>query len=390
MSQSISRRDFIIQAGAATGAAVLGCSHSSAPPNDPSLDHIVIVTMENRSFDHLLGWLPGADGKRSGLSYLDRDGVAHSPSHLTDPQMCGFLDPAHSYEGGRSQFNNGACDGWLVTPGNDSYAIGYYDAADLPFLGKAAPAWMVLDRYFCPIMGPTYPNRIASIAGQTDRLSNTKSDCTLPTIIDRLKGAGLSYVNYGDTQTTTSLWGLKYLSLIKPISAFLSDAANGSLPNVALVDPDILHEPSNSYHPPGDVRDGCAFLAKIYNAIIKSPQWKSTLLVLTFDEWGGFFDHVPPPLAPLPPSEAAIGNDGRRGFRIPTILVSPFVKRGAVSSKVYDHMSVLRLIESRWNLQPLTERDAQANNLMDELDLTNPRLDAAVIEVPGAPFGHQC
>lgn len=371
---------------------MLGCSHSSDPenPDEQSLDHIVLVTMENRSFDHLLGWLPGADGKRGELSYKDSNGVSRSPSHLTDPQMCGFLDPNHSFEGGRSEFNNGACDGWLTTPGNDSYAIGYYDAADLPFLGRAAPAWTVLDRYFSSIMGPTYPNRIASIAGQTDRLTNTRADCTLPTIWDRLKSAGLSGLNYGDTQTTTGLWGLRYLSMIKPMSSFFADAANGSLPNVALVDPDLLNDRSDSFHPPGDVRDGDGFLAKVYGAITRSPQWSSTLLIVTFDEWGGFFDHVPPPRAPLPAAEAAIGNDGLLGFRVPTILISPFVKRGAVSSKVYDHISVLRLIESRWNLAPLSIRDAQANNLLDELDIANPNLNAPVIDVPGGPFGHQC
>jgi phospholipase C len=174
------------------------------------------------------------------------------------------------------------------------------------------------------------------------------------------------------------------------VSEFFKDAANGSLPSVAYVDPDILNEPSDSYHPPGDVRDGDAFLAKVYAAVTKGPLWSKTLLILTFDEWGGFFDHVAPSAAPLPTGEAAIGNDGMRGFRIPTILVSPFAKRGAVSSKLYDHASILRLIEWRWSLQPLTVRDAQANNLVDELNFTSPRLDAPVIDVPGAPFGHAC
>jgi phospholipase C len=396
MTHRISRRDFVARAAAATGVGLLACSHTEDPTPDPSgpdasgLDHIVIVTMENRSFDHLLGWLPGADGKRTELSYRDKSGAAHSPFHLTDPQMCGFLDPNHAYDGGRSELNNGACDGWLTTPGNDLYTIGYYDAADLPFLGRAAPAWTVLDRYFCPILGPTYPNRIVSLAGQTDRLSNTREDCALPTIWDRLQSAGKTGLNYGDTITTTGLWGLKYLSRIRPMSEFFRDAANGSLPSVAYVDPDILNEPSDSYHPPGDVRDGDAFLARVYAAVTKGPLWSKTLLILTFDEWGGFFDHVPPTAAPLPAGEAAVGNDGMRGFRIPTILVSPFAKRGAVSSKLYDHASILRLIEWRWNLAPLTVRDAQANNLMDELDFTSPRLDAPAIDVPGAPFGHRC
>jgi phospholipase C len=347
--------------------------------------------MENRSFDHLLGWVPGADGKQASLAFRDSGRNSHPTHRLTDFQECGFADPNHSFQGGRLEYNNGACDGWLTTPGNDLYSIGYYEAADQPFLGRAAPAWTVLDRYFTAFMGPTYPNRLISQAGQTDRLSNTLVASTLPTIWDRLSAAGLSGRNYGSPLTTASLWGSRYSSIIRPISEFFTDAASGSLPNVAFVDPDFLNEPSNSYHPPGDIRDGDAFLASIYGAVTRSPAWSSTLLILTFDEWGGFFDHVPPPIAPIPPGEQVAGNvDGRRGFRIPTILISPFAKRGFVSSTVFDHASVLRLIEERWNLQPLTVRDAQANNLADVLDLAHPQLSAPAIDVAAGPFGVPC
>jgi len=348
--------------------------------------------MENRSFDHMLGWLPGADGRQSGLSFRDRNGVAHATQRLTDFQMCGFADPTHSFEGGRAEFNNGACDGFLTAGNNDLFAIGYYEAADLPFLGKAAPAWTVLDRYFTALMGPTYPNRLIAHAGQTDRLSNTITASTLPAIWDRLSAAGLSGRNYGDPITTAQLlWGDRYMPFVRPLSAFFSDAASGSLPAVSFVDPNFIFAPSNSFHPPGDMRDGEAFLASIYKAVTRSPVWSSTLLILTFDEWGGFFDHVPPPISPIPPGELALGNvDGLRGFRIPTILVSPFAKRGFVSSTVYDHASVLRLIEWRWSLEPLTVRDAQANNLADALDFAHPQLTAPVIDVSPGPFGAAC
>lgn len=380
------------------GAGLVGCSHSMEPlaplpptPADSGLDHVIVVTMENRSFDHLLGWLPGADGKQAGLTYPDRDGTSKQTFHLGDFQGCGFADPSHSFEGGRAEYNNGACDGWLTAPGNDIYAIGYYQASDVAFLGRAAPAWTVLDRYFAPFMGPTFANRLISQAGQTDRLSQTLTASTLPAIWDRLSAAGLTGRNYGDSLTTASLWGSRYSSLMRPISEFLSDAASGSLPDVAFVDPDFLHEPSNSYHPPGDIRDGEAFLAAIYGAVTRSPAWSSTLLIVTFDEWGGFFDHVPPPVAPIPAGEQAVGNlDGLRGFRVPTVLISPFARRGAVSSTLYDHASILRLIEWRWSLDPLSVRDAQANNLADALDFANPQLTAPVIEVPGGPFGHPC
>jgi phospholipase C len=230
-----------------------------------------------------------------------------------------------------------------------------------------------------------------AIAGQTDRLSNTLTFSTLPTIWDRLAAANLTGRNYGSSLVSSSFWGAKYSSIISPIANFYTDAAAGNLPNVAFVDPDVANDLSNSYHPPGDIRNGEAFLASVYKAVTTSPQWKSSLLIVTFDEWGGFFDHVPPPAAPIPQGERDIGNtDGLRGFRIPTVLISPFVKRRSVSSKVYDHASVLALIESRWNLQSLTVRDASANNLRDEIDLGITVSAAPAIDVAAGPFGGAC
>ena len=390
---TVSRREFITQLAVAAGATALGCRDTSDP--DPefesgSIDHVIVVTMENRSFDHLLGWVPGADGKQAGLSYVDDAGVTHATHHLTQFQTCLLADPSHSFEGGRSEYNGGACDGWLRTPPNDLFSIGYYEAADLPFLGKAAMDWLVLDRYFCPIMGPTYPNRVASLAATTDRLTNTITPSTLPTIWDRLLAAGLSGKNYGSSAFTSSiLWGTKYTSLIRPIAEFHSDSAHGKLPNVSFVDPVLTSDFADSYHPPGDIRNAELFLASVYKSVTTGPLWKKSLLVITFDEWGGFFDHVAPPVAQIPQSEKDIGNDELRGFRIPTVLVSPYVKRKSVSSKVYDHSSVLRFIEKRWGLQSLTVRDATANDLGDELDLSMPVTAAPQYDVPG-PFAFTC
>lgn len=390
LNRRINRRDFVSQASILAGALALGCKDNGPDPEPGSLDHVIVVTMENRSFDHLLGWVPGADGRQSGLSYTDANGVAHSTHHLTITQSCAFADPDHSYQGGRLEYNNGLCDGWLRTPGNDIYAIGYYQGADLPFLGTAATEWLVLDRYFCPIMGPTFPNRIVSLAAETDRLSNTQTLCTLPTIWDRLLAAGLTGKNYGTALVSSSFWGPRYASIIRPIAEFHSDAAAGTLPTVSFVDPELTNDLANSYHPPGDIRNAEAFLAGVYNSVVNGPKWKKTLLIITFDEWGGFYDHVPPPVVQISQAERNLGNDGRMGFRIPTVLISPFVKRKSVSSKVYDHASVLKLIETRWNLQPLTVRDASANNLMDEIDVSLPVTAAPAIQVNGGPFTAPC
>ena len=143
---------------------------------------------------------------------------------------------------------------------------------------------------------------------------------------------------------------------------------------MAFVDGSFLQELTGTGaddHPYGDIRAGEAMMNRIYAAVTQSPAWRSTVLVINFDEWGGFFDHVPPPVAPIPPADQAAGNaDGRRGFRTPAVLISPFAPRTHTSHVLYDHTSVLRMIEWRWGLDPLTVRDATANNLADELDFT--------------------
>ncbi len=370
------------------------CDGSSDPidplllpdPAKSGLEHVVVVTMENRSFDHMLGWLPGADGRQAGLTYMDAQGAARSTWPLApDFQGCAHRGPDHSYEGGRAQYNNGACDGWLLV--SDQYSIGYYQQEDLAFFGQAAPYWTTFDRFFCSIMGPTQPNRFYAHCGQTDRLNNQPTTFSaLPTIWDRLADAGIDARCYFIDLAFIGLWGDRYLSIRHPFDAFLSDCAAGTLPHYAVIEPKFSGESaglSGDDHPHGDVRAGQAFLNRIYNALRGSPQWSSTALIINYDEWGGFFDHVPPPPGPVSDAERALGNtDGLRGFRTPALLISPFARRNHVSHIVYDHTSVLRLVEWRWNLPPLSVRDATANNLALDMDFAHPILDAPACVVP--------
>jgi phospholipase C len=328
--------------------------------------------MENRSFDHFLGWLPGADGRQGGLTFKDAAGVAHKTYRLSEFQGCGYSDPDHSWSGGRVEYNNGACDGWLRAGTNDEFAIGYYEAADLPFYGSAAPYWTVCDRYFAAIMAETYPNRFYLHSGQTDRLHNGDgpSVSQLPTIWDRLARAGRTGRYYFSDAPFTALWGSKYLSISKPIPDFFTACATGTLPNVSYVDPRFLEEGSGTSgddHPHADIRVGQHFLSSIYRAITTGPKWSRTMLVITYDEWGGFYDHVPPPLAPDANPSARL-----RGFRVPCIVVSPRARRHYVAHNVYDHTSILKMIEWRWGLAPLTVRDSQARNLAEVLDFSRP------------------
>jgi phospholipase C len=400
----ISRRQFLEVAAIGAGTVALGrhgafadqlTARALPDAARSGIDHVVVVMMENRSFDHMLGWLPGADGRQAGLSYLDRAGVPHETHALApDFQGCGHPDPDHSYQGARAEYNSGACDGWLRAGDNDDYAIGYYVADDVPFYARAATDWTTCSRYFAAIMGPTFPNRFYQHAAQTDRISNTFEPSTLPTIWDRLAAAGLTGRYYFQDAPFLALWGAKYVPIARPYRAFLLACAAGRLPHVSFVDPRFVEEltgTTSDDHPHADIRNGQAFLNEVYTAVTTSPAWRRTLLVINYDEWGGFFEHVPPDAAPIPPASQAAGDtDGLRGFRVPCILVSPFAPRGLVTDTVFDHTSVLRLIEWRWGLEPLTVRDATANNLADVLDFTRRPQKAPQYAVPPGPFGTAC
>ncbi|HVT35780.1 MAG TPA: alkaline phosphatase family protein [Nevskiaceae bacterium] len=405
-------------AAAPAAAALSSCGSDSAATSsviaslpDPAMsgiDHIVVVMMENRSFDHYLGWLPGADGKQAGLSYPDVNGALQSTYPLAPEfQSCGKQDPDHSHEGGVKQYNNGACDGFLQTSPTDTFPIGYFTQADLSFTGQAAPAWTVYDRYFCSILAETYPNRFYMHGAQTPQIHNDTTaaltnPATIPTIWDRLRAAGRTGTYYFSDVPFVGLWGSTYLSIAQPYEKFLVDCALGNLPDVSYIDPAFEDEGSGTSrddHPFADIRDGQAFLSQIYNAVTSSPQWEKTALFITYDEWGGFFDHVPPPDAGfIPPADLAacqaenVVPFSRMGFRVPTMLISPRARRGHVSHEQYDHCSILKMIEWRFGLPPLTLRDAQANNIANSFDfvsppdLTLPTFNA----VPLGPFGLPC
>jgi phospholipase C len=373
----------------AAGAAVSAPAQPLPAPDSSGIDHIVVVMMENRSFDHFAGWVPNADGRQAGQRFVDRYGVPHTSWHLSDFQGCNHADPDHSYEGGRIQLNQGKCDGFLRSGENDPFAIGYYTAADLDFWRQASADWTVCDRYFAATMAETYPNRFYQHAARTDRLHNSSTTSTLPTIWDRLAAAGRSGRYYFSDVPFTALWGTKYASISKPAAQFLSDCAAGTLPDVSYVDPRFVDEGSGTSgddHPHGDVRSGEEFLATIYNAVVSSPAWSRTLLVINYDEWGGFFDHVAPETAPDADPTTAL-----RGFRVPAVVISPRSQRGAVAHGVYDHTSVLKAIEWRWGLPPLTRRDAAARNIAEVLDFGSPPRPApGRYTVRPAPTGLPC
>lgn len=414
---SVNRRDFLRSvasvSGAALAATTVAQSQSQNQPQTQPLDavlpspelsgieHVVVVMMENRSFDHLLGWMPNANGRQSGLTYLDSSGVAHPTYRLTDYVGCAHPDPDHSYAGGRSEYDGGKMDGWLRTSTNDTFAIGYYQEEDLPLFSTLARNYTTLCNYFPSIMSSTFPNRVFQHAAQTDRLDNSLSLSSLPTIWDSLQKAGVSCKYYFSNVPFLALWGLKYIGISALYDQFLSDAANGTLPAVSFVDPwfTILDDGSgNDDHPHADLRKGEIFLRQIVEALASGPDWSKTVLVINRDEWGGFFDHVVPPRASAPNAidTDLVNGKALLGCRVPVLVVSPFARgnpdKPRINSLTYDHTSVLKLIEWRWQLQPLTARDASSDiaNLAYALDFTNQDTSLPTLPVIANPPWEPC
>jgi phospholipase C len=373
--------------------------HSLPPRGTSGIDHIVVVMMENRSFDHLLGWHPTADAMQEGLSYPDPEaGNAPVQTHQLSPldyTGCGHPDPDHSWEGGRAQYNAGAMNGFLAGT-NDAYAVGYYVAGDRPFHAALAQEFTTFDRFFASILAGTFSNRIFQHAAQTDRLDNSLALSTLPTIWDRLIEKGVSARYYHSDASFLWLWGSRYLAISSPYPQFLADAAAGTLPSVAFVEPRFIDErtgTSGDDHPFTDIRVGDAFLAEVFDAVASGPDWGSTVLIVTYDEWGGFFDHVAPPRAAAPNAvdPDLVGGKALLGFRVPVVVASPFTRgdpaNPSVNSGRYDHTSILKLIEWRWNLRPLTARDASSDvdNLAFALDLEHPDPSVPALPLPEEP-----
>lgn len=407
----MNRRDWAKQTLIASGAAMLGCATRVPPigplppppypglpdPASSGIEHVVAVTMENRSFDHFLGWLPNAEGKQAGLQYVDKNGKSQFTHSLSgDFTGCPHSDPDHSYTASRVAYDGGKNDGFLRAGANDLYSIGYYQEKDIPFYATLARNYTVCDHYFAAILGPTFPNRMFLFAAQTDRLTDSIGISSLPTIFDRLAAAKISHNYYYSNVPYVVFWGLKYLGISKLHEDFLEQAAKGTLPAVSFVDPryTILDDGTgNDDHPHADIREGDKFLYDMFNAIAHGPAWSSTVIVFNFDEWGGFFDHVPPPRVTAANAVDTDIVNGKTllGFRVPTVIASPFSRGDAqnprVSSLVFDHTSVLKLIEWRWNLAPLTHRDASMDvrNLAYALNFQRPQTSVPALPKPSVP-----
>jgi phospholipase C len=375
-------------------------------PATSGIDHIVLVTMENRSFDHMLGWVPGVEGVQAGTQFTDAFGETHPTFSLSANaafgfQSCQFADPDHEYDAGRTHLANGAMNGFLLTPDTnktrgDLLPIGYFTGSDLDFYRQAVSQYTVCDYYMSGILADTFPNRVYLHSGETDRLSDTLDTSSLSTIWDRLDAKNVSSKYYFHDVPFTALYGTRYVGRSKLFADFLSDAAGGNLPSFSMVDPSFGGEAngtSNDDHPHADVRNGQALLGQIYEALRTSPNWSTTLMIVVYDEWGGFFEHVAPPVRSLSSAEQKLGNDGRLGFRVPCMLLGPRVRANNVARYPFDPSSIHQLLAWRFGLDPLGARgsDPTTFNMAYALDLSDaPRTDAPPLTVAQGPFGLAC
>jgi phospholipase C len=405
----LSRRDFLERTAYAAGVAgAAGLSadailaeaaqatgrFSGLPrPRNVPIDHFVLLMMENRSFDHYFGWLHGqADGKQR-QRYPNPEGELVSTRHAStlgsggvEWKGCGHPDPGHGWNSGRAQLLGG-----FLAEGseNDEFALCYYNRGELGFIHEAARNYTLYDRYFCSLLASTWPNRYYKWSAQSGGLKTNTLEPggnNWETIFDRAAAHGLTVRYYYSDLPFGLLFGPRAIPWVAPIARYYEDAAAGTLPNIAFVDPpygdgsgsDGL---SADEHPLGDVRLGQALQADVVRSFTESPNYRRGAMFLVYDEWGGFFDHVRPPKVPDDRASADLNEDfGQLGFRVPAVAVSPWSRasepkgygryggwwhapRWRVDHGQYAHESILSFISYRFGLGFLNKRHQFARNI---------------------------
>jgi phospholipase C len=435
MHLPLTRRKLLQRSGAALAAAPLAGRFSSPAlastlrqvgslpdPTRPAgtstaalpFDHIVVVMMENHSFDNLLGALPiqgqpAADGltfNGSGVAQNTNPGPSGPVQSFKFASTAQGPNVSQSWDATHEQIDNGKMDGFVTSNGNTTQTMGYWDDTVLPFPYSLARTFTVGNRWFCSAPCQTFPNRRFLMAGtaygnvSTDLASISDPPPPNGTIFDRLHQYGITWRNYyTDLPQTLIIPSVvqKYSTNIQGINQFFLDCATGNLPAVSFVDPEVgvlpeigdflgsvkalaplaslLDSIGGSEEEPQNLGFGEAWAHNVVEAVLHSPAWPRTLLIYTYDEHGGYYDHVPPPAAippdNIPPTLAATDYPGGYdiyGVRVPAVVASPYSRPNAVSNVVHDHTSVLATIEAKWNLPALTLRDANAAPVFDFLN----------------------
>ncbi|HEX3597119.1 MAG TPA: alkaline phosphatase family protein [Polyangiaceae bacterium] len=359
---------------------------SAATRANIPIEHVIVAMKENRSFDHLFGMLgeaqPGSEPIPDDFSNEDAQGNDVKPFHLDT--TCEATDPGHQWDEMHAQVNGGKMDGFVTSaassmqtnplPTDGHFVMGYYEESDLPFYYFLAKTYALADRHFPSVRSGTWANRDYLYCGTSDGVKNTLTDgipgTSVQTIFDKMDAQQVTWGVYADDAPLSfSLeWGLDHRG-VHPVQDLLDGLASGDLPSVIFVD-GRLNQTDD--HPPADVQAGEAWLKNIYDAAVVSPLWQKTALLFTFDEGGGFFDHVPPPekTCIARPNNSKDADFFELGVRVPLIAISPWARRHTVSHVQHQHTSITRFIELVFDLPAMTTRDANSDALLDLFDFT--------------------
>jgi phospholipase C len=338
------------------------------------IEHVIVCCQENHSLDSYFGsysGLPAGYGIPPGFTQPDGQGGTVAPFHFTTLTDDG-IDPYHDWDSIHAEWDNGKMDGFYTT--NGQAAMGYYTSADLPYYYSLFPQFTLCANYFCGILTETYPNRLVLYSGTSG--GNTSNDIsngslTYPCVLDLLSDHGITFKNYNfycpDNYSILALFenwatGGTNNELNQTMAQFFTDCQNNTLAQVSF----ITEMPPYDEHPPADIQTGESMIQSIVSAVQQSAAWSSTAIFITYDEAGGFFDHV------VPPQLDAYG----LGIRVPMTIVSPYAKVGYVDTTLSSHSSVLSFIETVFDLPTLA-------SINHEFDTSTPTTNN---EANGAPF----
>ena len=383
-------------------ASSAGCTQGTVVPTTGKLTairHIVFILCENHTFDNYFGTFPGADGATSGLL---SNGQRISLSPMPDGYGAALCN---SWDCALQAVDGGKMDGFDAISGGSWSAYTQAQEQDIPNYWTYARRFAIADHYFSSVHGPSLPNHLFAIGAQAggaidngapgtvdDCARNSNSTITVinaggqrseqvrcfdfRTLPDALNEAQISWKYYADGGGFLSLIGHIYNSTqwttnVAPADQIGVDAQTGHLPNVSWV----LPPEYESEHPPDSMCDGENWTVSVLNALMQGPDWDSTVVFLTWDDFGGFYDHVPP---------AQVDQFGL-GPRVPLLIISPYAKQGYVSHTLSDHTSVLKFVETRYGLPALTSRDAAASNLIDSFDFDSAPRPPVILKPRACP-----
>jgi phospholipase C len=412
------------------------------------IKHVVWILLENRSFDNILGGV-----NRPGLDNPANNGNVCNPVNLTDPKgatLCTRLkdfdsvlnDPDHSVTGNNLEFygqfapDDAAIQSGRLTATNQGFinkqlisypaitpevaaaqVMGYYSESEIPTMLDIVDGFTTFNYWFSCIPGPTDPNRLCALAGTSDGHGSNDNDFNIAginvnSIFETASSKNISWLNYDGTNGAFAPDSLFFSwtaanapSNVVPIENFFQDAYLGNLPQLSYLNPSCCGLNTNSMHPTGNVSFGQVFVKQIYDAVRQGPHWSDTLLLLTYDESGGFHDHVPSPLAVRPDNltYTETAEDGqsytflfdRLGGRMPTFLVSAYTPEGHVenlgtnpatgAAEAYSATSVLKTLGLLWDFEDFTPRVSNSPSF-DHLIGPTMRNDAPLFLTPPLPF----